>query len=199
MSWDPDPARALKRLCPNNLFKTSMLAAPDGLWTTGKSFTGAHTGTLNILNQRKPRLNQNMNRRGLHRKLFLCLCETDPYLQLVPRPVTTWLSAMQQLLDATDTTKLLFWIMRTSLSSRTQDLHVCCLPALPRGLPVPASCSPSLPASSSLESGGVSTPKGAQLLPGKEESLLSGKAKATLLPAACAWHFGRMGAEQILS
>lgn len=107
-----------------------------------KGFTGAHTGTLNILNQRKPRLNQNMNRRGLHRKLLLCLCETEPYLQLVPRPVTTWLSAMQQLLDATDATKLLFWIMRTSLSSRTQDLHVCCLPALPKGLPVPASASP---------------------------------------------------------
>lgn len=53
-----------------------------------KGFTGAHTATLNILNQRKLRLNQNMNKRGLHRKPPLCLCEIEPYLQLVPRPVT---------------------------------------------------------------------------------------------------------------
>ena len=46
---------------------------------------------------------------------------------------------------------------------------------------------------------GVSPPKGAWLLPGKEESLLSGKAKAALLPAARAQHFGRTDAEQMLS
>lgn len=83
-----------------------------------------------------------MNRRGLHRKLLLNLCEIEPYLQLIPRPVTAWLSAMQQLLDATKATEFLLWVMRPNLSSCTQDLHVRCLPALPRNLPVLASASP---------------------------------------------------------
>lgn len=109
-----------------------------------KGFTGAHTGMPNILNQRKLRLCQNMDRRGLRRKLLLCLCEIEPYLQFIPRPVTAWWSAMQQLFDATNATELLLWVMRTSLSSHAQDLHVCRLPALPRSLPVPASVSPAL-------------------------------------------------------
>lgn len=68
-----------------------MLAAPDGLWTTGKSFTGTHTATWNILNQGKLRLNQNMNRKGMHSQVLLCLCEIDPHLQVVPGPEAEWL------------------------------------------------------------------------------------------------------------
>lgn len=71
-----------------------MLAAAD--WRMAfqhqeKAFNGAHAGTLNVLNQRKLKLNANRNRIGLYIKLLLWICETDPLLQLVPRLVTAWL------------------------------------------------------------------------------------------------------------
>lgn len=98
-----------------------------------------------ISNQRKLRLNQTRNKWRLHRKVPLCLCETDPHLQLVPSLVTACLSAMQQLSVATNPIELLLWVARTSLSSHTQNLHVYHLPALPRNLPVPASVWPCCP------------------------------------------------------
>lgn len=167
-----------------------MLAAPDGLWTTGKSFTGTHTTTWNILNQGKLRLNQNMNRKGMHSQVLLCLCEIDPHLQVVPGPESEWLWCSSCL------------VPQMPLSSQSGPwghafLSMCsaCLLTVPllclelfQFLPLPCS-----PAHLILYVwGGFLHQKGAWLLPGKEESLLFFKAKASFLLPAHARHFGKL-------
>lgn len=110
------------------------------------------------------------------------------------------MTVMQQLFGATNATEFLLWVQRTCLSPRVLYLPVYCLPALPRTqscflclssllslLPHPCLC------------GKVLHKKGAWLLPGTEESLLTFEAKAAFFWSAHAQHFGRMGVEQMLS
>lgn len=145
-----------------------------------------------------------MNRKGMHIQVLLCLGEIDPHLQVVPRPEAECLwssSCLVQQIPQSSYSEPWGHAFLPMCSTCLFTVSLLCL-GLFQLLPLPLWLA-FLPASSLCVCvcvwGGVLHQKGAWLLQGKEESLLSFRAKAAFLLSAHKQHFGRMGAEQMLS